>query len=59
MALPEPIKGHSISENVITLVKNFDQSDKYSRVMPRSKDKVSIKKNGLYNFACSNQNGGC
>ena len=44
MALPELRKGHSLNENVITLVKNFYQSDEYSRVMSGSKDKVAYQK---------------
>lgn len=45
MALPDPRNGHSVSENVIELVKNFYQNSEYSRVMSGAKDKVSISKN--------------
>lgn len=45
LAQPEPRKGKSLDENVITLVKMFYQNEEYSRVMPGAKDKVSISKN--------------
>lgn len=45
LTLPLPRKGKVLSENTINLVKNFYQSEEYSRIMPGRKDKVSISTN--------------
>lgn len=45
LAIPDPKKGKTLSENTIKLVTDFYQNDESSRVLPGAKDKVSVKKN--------------
>ena len=48
LAIPDPKKGNTLSENSVKLVTGFYQSDENSRVLLGAKDKVSIKKKYLY-----------
>ncbi|KAK2727367.1 hypothetical protein QYM36_008007 [Artemia franciscana] len=45
LAIPDPKNSNTLSKNTVKLVTDFYQSDENSRVLPRAKDKVSIKKN--------------
>jgi hypothetical protein len=45
LAIPDPKKGKTLSENTVKLVTDFYENDENSRVLPGTKDRVSIKKN--------------
>ena len=44
LAIPDPKKGNTLSKNTVKLVTDFYQVMRI-QVLPRTKDKVSIKKN--------------
>jgi len=43
LAIPDPKKGNTLSENTVKLVTDFYQSDENSKVLPRAKVKVSMR----------------
>lgn len=45
IALPDPIKGESLDQGTVDLIKHFYQNHEYYRTMPGKKDKSSISKN--------------
>lgn len=45
LAVPGPRKVYKISREVIDTVKDFYEDDKFSMMMPGTKDRISIKKN--------------
>ena len=42
---PTAKKANFLSEDVITLVKNFHQNNKFSKILPGKKEKVSVSTN--------------
>lgn len=44
-SLPDPKQGRKLPNETVLLVRNFYEDDEYSRLMPGTKDYVSIKKN--------------
>ncbi|KAK2721504.1 hypothetical protein QYM36_003703 [Artemia franciscana] len=44
LAIPDPKKGNTLSENTVKLVTDFYQCDENSKILPGAKDKVRIKK---------------
>ena len=53
LATVNPKPGHSLQQTTINLVTSFYESDETSRMMPRRKDFVSVRKEELRKSACS------